>query len=35
MFLFFFCPPQLYLWAFTILGEIFAYVTGFLIQPLR
>ena len=32
---FFFCVPQLYLWGSPLLGEIFAYVTVFLIQPLR
>ena len=25
----FFCVPQLYLWGSPLLGEIFAYVTGF------
>ena len=34
-FFFFFCIPQLDLWGFTILGKTFAYVTVFLIQPLR
>ena len=33
--LLFFCVPQLYLWASPFLGEIFAYVTVFLIQSLR
>ena len=32
---FFFHVPQLYLWGSPLLGEIFAYVTVFLIQPLR
>ena len=27
--------PQLYLWGSPLLGEIFAHVTVFLIQPLR
>ena len=31
----FFCVPQLYLWGSPFLGEIFEYVTVFLIQPLR
>ena len=35
VFCFFFCFPQLYFWGSPILGEIFAYVTVFLIQPLR
>ena len=30
-FFFFFCVPQLYLWGSPLLGEIFAYVTVFLI----
>ena len=34
-FFFFFCVPQLYLWGSPFLDEIFAYVTVFLIQPLR
>ena len=34
-FFFFFPVPQLYLWGSPLLGEIFAYVTVFLIQPLR
>ena len=29
IFFFFFCVPQLYLWGFTILDGLFAYVTGF------
>ena len=33
--LFFFCVPRLYLWGSPLLGEIFAYVTVFLIQSLR
>ena len=32
---FFFCVPQLYFWGSPFLGEIFVYVTVFLIQPLR
>ena len=32
---FFFCVPQQYLWGSPLLGEIFAYVTVFLVQPLR
>ena len=35
VFFFFFCVPQLYLWGSPLLDEIFAYVTVFLIQPLR
>ena len=34
-FVFFLGVPQLYLWGSPLLGEIFAYVTVFLIQPLR
>ena len=34
-FFFFFGVPQLYLWGSPLLGEIFACVTVFLIQPLR
>ena len=35
LFCFCFCVPQLYLWGSPLLGEIFSYVTVFLIQPLR